>query len=224
MNRFERVARNTFCAAVVLSVLHLSLVLPALATDDRAPEQIIQETSSKVLKVLNEDYEKLSNDPELIRELINTELVPVVDLDSMGKLILGKHWKLAGEEQRVAFVLGFKDMLIRIFGKTLLDYGKAELTVLPNQPEQKGKYRIVQTELDIGTGQPPLQVAYVFRKNKQKEWKIFDFSVDGLSLVKNFRTSFSQEIQETSLQALIDRLATSDESSLPEDIGIPAVE
>ncbi len=221
MNRFERVARNTFCHAVVMPALLLLLALPVLATDDRAPEQIIQETSAQVLKALNEDYEQLSNDPELIRDLINTELVPVVDLDSMGRLILGKHWKLAGEEQRMAFVQGFKDMLIRIFGKTLLDYGKAELTVLPEQPEQKGKYRIVQTEFDIGTGQPPLQVAYVFRKNKQSEWKVFDFSVDGLSFVKNFRTSFSQEIQETSLQALIDRLATTDESSLPEDIGIP---
>ncbi len=224
MSRFVRVARSTFCHTVGMAVLLLLLALPVLATDDRAPEQIIRETSAQVQMVLNEDYEQLSNDPELVRDLINTKLVPVVDLDSMGKLILGKHWKLAGEEQRVAFVQGFKDMLIRIYGKTLLDYGKAELTVLPNQPEQKGKYRIVQTELNIGTGQPPLQVAYVFRKNKQKEWKIFDFTVDGLSLVKNFRTSFSQEIQETSLQALIDRLATTDESSIPEGIGTPAVE
>ena len=222
MNRFECMARNMFCHAVVMSAFLLLSTLPALAVDDRAPEQIIQETSAQVLTVLNEEYEQLSNDPEMIRELIDTTLVPVVDLDSMGKLILGKHWKLAGEEQRVAFVLGFKDMLIRIFGKTLLDYGKAELTVLPNQPEQQGKYRIVQTELDIGAGQPPLQVAYVFRRNKQNEWKIFDFSVDGLSLVKNFRTSFSQEIQETSLQALIDRLETADESDLPEGVGIPA--
>lgn len=222
MNRFECMIRNTFCHAVGVPALLSLLVLPALAVDDRTPEQIIQETSAQVLTVLNEEYEQLSNDPDLIRELVDTTLVPVVDLDSMGKLILGKHWKLAGEEQRVAFVLGFKDMLIRIFGKTLLDYGKAEITILPNQPEQQGKYRIVQTKLDIGAGQPPLQVAYVFRKNKRSEWKIFDFSVDGLSLVKNFRTSFSQEIQETSLQALIDRLETADESDLPEGVGIPA--
>ena len=222
MSRFEGMVRNTFCHVVVMSTLLLLLALPVFAVDDRAPEQIIQETSTQVLAVLNEEYEQLSNDPELIRELVDTTLVPVVDLDSMGKLILGKHWKLAGEEQRVAFVLGFKDMLIRIFGKTLLDYGKAKLTVLPNQPGQQGKYRIVQTELDIGDGQPPLQVAYVFRKNKQNEWKVFDFSVDGLSLVKNFRTSFSQEIQETSLQALIDRLETADESDIPEGVGIPA--
>lgn len=222
MNRFECMVRNTFRHAVVMPTLLLLLALSALAVDDRAPEQIIQETSVQVLTVLNEEYEQLSDDPDLVRELIDTTMLPVVDLDSMGKLILGKHWKLAGEEQRVAFVLGFKDMLIRIFGKTLLDYGKAELTVLPNQTEQKGKYRIVQTELDIGAGQPPLQVAYVFRKNKQNEWKIFDFSVDGLSLVKNFRTSFSKEIQETSLQALIDRLEIADESDLPEGVGIPA--
>ena len=221
MNRFERVAWTTFSQVAVACVLFLLLAMPATAVDDRSPEQIIEDTSTKVLTVLNEEYERLSNDPSLIRDLVDETIVPVVDLNSMGKLILGKHWKLSSEEQRVAFVLGFKDMLVRIFGKTLLDYGKARITVLPNQPGKQGKYRTVLTELDIGAGQAPLQVAYVFRKNKQSEWKIFDFSIDGLSLVKNFRTSFSQEIRETSVQMLIDRLATADESSLPDNIGIP---
>ena len=222
MNRFERMAWTTFSHVVVACMLFLLLAMPATAVDDRSPEQIIEDTSTKVLTVLNEEYERLSNDPSLIRDLVDETIVPVVDLNSMGKLILGKHWKLSSEEQRVAFVLGFKDMLVRIFGKTLLDYGKARITVLPNQPGKQGKYHTVLTELDIGAGQAPLQVAYVFRKNKQSEWKIFDFSIDGLSLVKNFRTSFSQEIRETSVQMLIDRLVTADESSLPNDFGIPA--
>ena len=220
MNSFKRVAWSAFRYTGVISVLFLLLAMPALAADKRLPEQIIQETSTHVLTVLNEEYDRMSNDPALIRDLVDKTIVPVVDLNSMGKLILGRYWKLASEEQRVAFVLGFKDMLVRIFGRTLLDYGKARITVLPNQQEQQGKYRTVQTELDIGTGQPPLQVAYVFRNNKQNEWKIFDFSIDGLSLVKNFRTSFSQEIEETSLQTLIDRLVTVDELSLPDEIGV----
>ena len=84
----------------------------------------------------------------------------------------------------------------------------------------RDRYRTVQTELSTSSSKAPLQVAYIFRSNKQNEWKVFDLAVDGLSLVKNFRTSFGQEIKETSLDQLIDRLAnTNKENSIKEDTG-----
>ncbi len=198
---------------VVVCVLLLLLTVRVYAADSRTPEQIIEETSTKVLKVLNEERERLRADPALINDLIKETIVPILDLVSMGKLILGRYWKQASEEQRSGFVLEFKDMLIRIYAKAMLDFGHARVKVLPDHDKQKGKYHTVQTELDIGSGKTPLQVAYVFRNNKQNEWKVFDLSVDGLSLVKNFRTSFNQEIKETSLDALIMRLANSNRGS-----------
>jgi len=198
---------------VVVCVLLLLLTVRVYAADSRTPEQIIEETSTKVLKVLNEERERLRADPTLINDLIKEAIVPILDLVSMGKLILGRYWKQASEEQRSGFVLEFKDMLIRIYAKAMLDFGHARVKVLPDHDKQKGKYHTVQTELDIGSGKTPLQVAYVFRNNKQNEWKVFDLSVDGLSLVKNFRTSFNQEIKETSLDALIMRLANSNRGS-----------
>ena len=89
---------------------------------------------------------------------------------------------------------------------------------MPNREKEQGKYYTVQSELDIGSGNPPLQVAYIFRKNKQQEWKVFDLAVDGLSLVKNFRTSFSQEIKETSLDALIERLANTNKTGTTDEV------
>ncbi len=198
---------------VVVCVLLLLLTVRVYAADSRTPEQIIEETSTKVLKVLNEERERLRADPTLINDLIKETIVPILDLVSMGKLILGRYWKQASEEQRSGFVLEFKDMLIRIYAKAMLDFGHARVKVLPDHDKQKGKYHTVQTELDIGSGKTPMQVAYVFRNNKQNEWKVFDLSVDGLSLVKNFRTSFNQEIKETSLDALIMRLANSNRGS-----------
>ena len=52
----------------------------------------------------------------------------------------------------------------------------------------------------------------------QNEWKVFDLSVDGLSLVKNFRTSFNQEIKETSLNALIERLINTNRAGVVDEI------
>ena len=63
-----------------------------------------------------------------------------------------------------------------------------------------------------------MQVAYIFRKNKQTEWKVFDLAVDGLSLVKNFRTSFNQEIRETSIDALINRLENTNKTGATDEV------
>ena len=205
---------NTYTRFLVamIGMLAMTLGTYAFAIDDRKPEQIVEDTSTAVLNTINEDNERLREDSTLINQMINDTVIPIIDLDSMGKLILGKYWKQASEEQRVGFVAEFKDMLIRTYAKSLVDYGHAKVNVLPARDKQEGKYYTVKSELEVGSGKAPLQVAYVFRKNKQTEWKVFDLAVDGLSLVKNFRTSFSQEIRETSLDALIARLADTNKS------------
>jgi phospholipid transport system substrate-binding protein len=197
---------------IIALVLAMTMSGLLLAIDDRQPEKIVEETSTIILSKINEENDQLREDPALINSLINETVIPIMDLGSMGKLILGKYWKTASEEQREGFVSEFKDMLIRTYAKSLVDYGHAKVNVLPTRDQGKSKYYTVQSELDVGSGKAPLQVAYIFRKNKQMEWKVFDLAVDGLSLVKNFRTSFSQEIKETSLDALIERLASTNQT------------
>ena len=187
------------CTAIIIgSVVWLN-------AEERTPEQIVEETSTEVLRVVNEEAERIKNEPGYVNDLIDKLILPIVDLQAMGKLILGKHWKTASEEQRSQFITEFKSMLIRTYAKSIADYGHAKVSVLAPKAKEQGKYHTVNTELDLGSG-VPLQVAYVFRR-KDDAWKVFDLSVDGLSLIKNFRTSFSQEISETSLDALIERLA-----------------
>lgn len=199
-------------SVIVVVLLMMTMSSQLLAIDDRQPEQIVEETSTTVLNLINEKNDQLREDPAQINALINDVVIPIMDLNSMGKLILGKYWKTASEAQREGFVTEFKDMLIRTYAKSIVDFGHAKINILPARDQGESKYYTVQSELDVGSGKAPLQVAYIFRKNKQVEWKVFDLAVDGLSLVKNFRTSFSQEIKETSLDALIERLASTNKT------------
>jgi phospholipid transport system substrate-binding protein len=205
------------CSVAIIVSLIVSMSGSVFAIDDRMPEQIVQETSATILKTINDENARLREDPTSINELINTTVIPIIDLDSMGKLILGKYWREASEDQRTRFIAEFKDMLIRTYAKSLVDYGHAKVNVLPNRDTEQGKYYTVKSELDVGSGKTPLQVAYIFRKNAQAEWKVFDLAVDGLSLIKNFRTSFNQEIKETSIDALINRLASTNKSGATDE-------
>ncbi|MEM8844101.1 MAG: ABC transporter substrate-binding protein [Pseudomonadota bacterium] len=178
--------------------------------DDRTPEQIVEQTSTEILKIINENNEKIRNDPTYVDKVIDEKILPYIDVQAMGKLILGKYWRTATDEQRQEFVHEFQEMLIRTYSKSIADYGSAKVKVLPVQGEQSDNLHRVRTELDLGSGSP-LQVDYIFRK-VNGQWKAFDLIVGGLSMVKNFRTSFTQEISETSLDALITRLKNTNAS------------
>ena len=185
----------------------IALTTAVAFADQRTPEQIVEQTSAQLLQIINEQADRIRHDEGYVNQVIDRLILPIIDLQSMAKLILGKHWKTASEDQRRQFIHEFKSMLIRTYARSIADFGDAEVKLLPaaGKPRGKSKRHRVRSQLSIGTG-TPLQVDYVFRK-KGDAWKVFDLVVGGLSLIKNFRTSFSQEISETSLDALIERLA-----------------
>ena len=183
-----------------------SLLLSANASaDSRTPEQIIEQTSSEVLTIVNQQADRIRNEAGYVNTIIDELILPIIDLQSMGKLILGKHWKSATSGQQQRFIDEFKSMLVRTYAKSIADYGHAKVTIMRDVKQKSKKFHMVHTELALGSG-APLKVTYVFRQ-KDSAWRVFDLAVDGLSLVKNFRSSFDQEISETSLQALIERIA-----------------
>ena len=192
-----------------------SLLLSAnVSADSRTPEQIIEQTSSEVLALVNQQADRIRNEAGYVNTVIDELILPIIDLQSMGKLILGKHWKSATSGQQQRFIDEFKSMLVRTYAKSIADYGHAKVTIMQGVKQKSKKFHMVHTELDLGSG-APLKVTYVFRQ-KDAAWRVFDLAVDGLSLVKNFRSSFGQEISETSLKALIERIAnTNNEAATP---------
>ncbi len=180
-------------------------LLSTVVAEIRSPEVIIEQTSTQLLDIINQESDRIREDVKFVDSIVNEIIVPIIDLQSMAKLILGKHWKTASEQQRTDFIDEFKNMLIRTYAKSVADFGHAKINIIPNAEGQKGKFYRVKTQVTL-SGSPPLNVDYVFRQQKDKQWKAFDLVVDGLSMIKNFRSSFSQEIEETSLDALIDRI------------------
>jgi len=160
---------NKLITILILAFCGLSAWASA---EEQTPEQIVEQTSAELLQIINEQSDRIKNEDGYVNQVINDLILPVIDLDSMGKLILGKHWKTASDEQRSQFIEQFKSMLIRTYAKAVADYGHAKVIVFPPQGGQKGKRHRVKSHLNTGTG-TPLQVDYVFRR-KDGSWKVFD--------------------------------------------------
>ncbi len=196
-----------------LIIMMLCLIPWVVSAEDKTPHEIIEQTSTEVLAALKNDSSEIKSNPNKINELVDEIILPICDLERMGKYILAKHWKTATDEQRDSFVTEFKQMLIRNYGKHLAEYSNATVTVIPEKLAEEKLYQTVSTKLDTRIGSKPFQVDYVFRVTEDSS-KVVDVRVEGMSILKTFRTVFAQEIAETSLDELIQRITLVNQPSL----------
>lgn len=186
------------------------------ATD---PDAIVQSTSKKVIDIINNEAEALRQEPSKLNKLLDEVLLPLLDFRSFAKLTLGKNWRPATPEQREQFIREFKGMLLRTYTKYLIDYAGTKVTLLPRKGPRDGRRWTVNTEITI-PGKRPLPVEYNFWL-KNGQWKAYNVTVNGLSLVQLFREDFNREINQTSLDALINRLAQTNRNASAHNLEDP---
>jgi len=172
---------------------------------DTQPDQLIKETSEKVLSTLDQNKEKFKEQPEAIHTLVNDIILPHLDFRAMSKLALGKNWRKANDDQQLRFTDAFKTMLIRTYSKSLTEYAGQEIRFLPYHPPAEGKRTVkVKTVISQSSG-PEIPIDYSLRI-KDDIWKVYDIKIDGISLVTNYRNSFASDINRVGIEGLIEKL------------------
>jgi len=189
-----------------LFTLLLNLILPTqgITGDIQNPQQVIQSVSEQLRqklkdKVFTQNFVKVT-------QYVNDVIYPHTDFDKIAPLVLGKHWKTATTGEQERFKHEFQTLLIRTYSRAFVEYNDWTIRYLPLEMLDAATKVIVKTEVQ----QPslnPVDVNYRMFLSKGK-WKVYDIMIDGVSLVTNYRTSFSEEIQRKgSLSVVIDELA-----------------
>ena len=185
-------------------VLLLCLCLPLAGQAAIGPQELVQQTTEQTLSRLQSERAALQQDPDGIYDLVKEIISPHFDFIRISAWVLGKHWRTASKEQKLRFVRAFRTLLVRTYGVALLDYSDQEISYLPLRDDPVNGDVTVRTEVIQSNGET---VALNFRLYmRNKTWKVYDISVDGISLVTNFRTSFATEIKQSGLDNLIQRL------------------
>lgn len=196
---------NVIKRVFVSALLVLGVAVAPMASAADGPDKVLQERAQVILTDLKRDSGEIRNNPEKLRALVNEQLLPLIDFEAMSKLVLGIEWKRASAEQREAFTTAFKELLVRTYTKSIKEYANVDIVFYPKKTRMKDKYATVYSDFVPGGGKANVPVDYSLR-NKDGQWLVYDLTIEGLSLIKNYRTSFSDEIKATSLDALIARL------------------
>lgn len=169
-------------------------------------EQLVHETTEKVLARLKVDSEKLKADSDLIYPLVEDLVLPHFDFLKMSQWVLGKNWRQADVAQREQFTNEFRTLLVRTYAKALLEYTDQNMRYLPFHADDDSKKVLVKTEIEQAGG-PSIPLHYSMYLNRDNQWKVYDIKVDGVSLVSNYRSSFATEVRNGGIPKLLENLA-----------------
>ncbi len=189
-----------------ISVLIASLVLmtPLRAESLESPSAMLKRTSDDVIKVLKEKRVMLEKEPELVYQIVDQYILPHLDDVSMAKLALGKNWRNATNEQKIAFVDEFRSLLVRTYSKSLQEFSDQKINFFPDDLAPNENKTVVKSEV-VQSGGPVIPVAYRMRI-KDNEWKVYDIAIDGVSLVTSYRGTFTQEVRQNGMDGLLKML------------------
>ena len=178
--------------------------LASAAVGEEDPLQLVRSTADRVLNEVRVRRAELEASPGKVYELVDQIVLPRFDFVYISRLVLGRHWRRATPQQRKEFTREFQELLVRTYATALLNYSDQQITYLPLRREADARVVTVSTRVTT-SGVPPIPINYSLRRNSE-QWKVFDVTIDGVSLVSNYRSSFASQIRRFKLQGLIERM------------------
>ncbi|PCI22164.1 MAG: organic solvent ABC transporter [Piscirickettsiaceae bacterium] len=178
-----------------ISILTLFAAPPVIAAELNEPQRVLQETSDLLYEIIQKDKDRLS-DRNFVFGLVNDIIEPRVDLNKISRLILGKHWRKASDEQKTQFQKEFKNLLVNTYATAFKEFDEWTIHFLPMSLETTDKRVIVKTQI-VMPSRPPIAVNYRMAKSKTGNWKAYDVIIEGISMVTNYKSSFSKSIKRS---------------------------
>ncbi len=169
------------------------------------PPEIIEDTTYRIIELIEENRAVYEEDAERMREDIREILMPRIDTLYSARLVLGRHGRGRDEDEVLEFADALAEQLLRRYASALLEYDlRDRLEILPMSGDNTERMTRVRTRIRLdGSSRAPMD--YVFRKT-EGEWLVFDVIVEGISYVATFRNQIGEEIRRHGFDGLMERL------------------
>lgn len=189
--------KNKLC--VFISLL-LAVNLAFAAT---SPVTVIRGMANKMISSLEHNKTRLKR-PGVVSSIVNANLVPYVDLSRMGASVIGRrYWLGATSAQRGEFIRQFKKLVISTYSAALSSYDGDKVQVYP----LRGGVRRVVTVKSVIIRRSGQRIPISYNlMSRGGSWKIFDFSIENVSMVRSYNAQFSSVLANGGIAALIRKL------------------
>ena len=170
---------------------------------ETSPYVLMQQASDKLFADIKNNQAKIKKDPNYLRTIVRNDLLPYVQVNYAGSLVLGSHFKSTTPEQREKFFKAFSDFIEQAYAQVLTAYTDQNIQIEP--AKEVGDKNLVSIRVNImqNGGQAPLKLDFKWRKNsKTGEWQAYDMVAEGVSMVVTKQNEWSGILRQQGIEAL----------------------
>lgn len=184
----------------------LSFILPAHAAPSNEPVSLLQYIANNMISGLKNHKATLKTKPDTVYDLAYQYVVPYASLNEMSKRVLPPRiWNTASEDQRKEFQRLFTITVIRTYASALSNYDDQTVKFYPVRGGASGGTVEVNGQI-VSSQRSPIDVTYRL-VNTNNGWKLYDMSVEGVSMLGSFRAQFAEILSQGNISTLLTRLS-----------------
>ena len=192
------------CGLILLvAILLLSFSQTVSATE---PIDVIKAPMNEALELLR-DPQYQTDDPAKKaeqRKKFWAIIEPVFDFKELSKRTLARNWKKFNDAQQAEFAEVFSELMGNIYVDRVQSGYNDETIEFGDQILHESRpLAIVKTFIVSSRNRIP--VDYSLKKSGDT-WRVYDVKVEGVSLVKNYRSQFKEILSKESPDKLIEQL------------------
>jgi phospholipid transport system substrate-binding protein len=186
---------------VIMALLTSQLLWGAQSS----PIPMLETTANQILATLKQNKANLKNNSQVIYQAVKRYLLPNVDVSGMSRSVLGrKAWNMATPSERQQFSVAFTNLVIRTYATPLTEYTDETIEFKPIKGSLESRFIRVNSVIIRSKGKNiPLSYSLV---SIGGQWKIYDLSVEGVSLLQSFRSQFAEALQNSTIRDLIKQM------------------
>jgi phospholipid transport system substrate-binding protein len=181
--------------------LTILLVIPIQAVA-ATPKETVEAGVNNLLKTLGDQSFKAKPKDERIA-IMKTQIGAVFDFKELSRRTLGRTWKKMKPEQQTEFVDLFTKVLQGVYADLLMSYSDQKIIFGKETMLKKGRAEVESHLVTSDNRKIPL---FYRMTNKSGSWKVYDVIVEGVSMVKNYRTQFKEILANDSPEKLLEVL------------------
>ena len=187
----------------ILTLVFTALFTAGTAMAETSPYVLMQQASDKLFSDIQANQSQIKKNPNYLRTIVRNDLLPYVQVNYAGSLVLGSHFKSTAPEQREKFFKAFGDFIEQAYAQVLTAYSNQQIQIEPEKA--LGDKNLVNIRVNIiqANGAAPIKLDFKWRKNsKTGEWQAYDMVAEGVSMVVTKQQEWSGILRQHGIDAL----------------------
>ncbi|OGO93088.1 MAG: hypothetical protein A3F41_04305 [Coxiella sp. RIFCSPHIGHO2_12_FULL_44_14] len=159
-----------------------------------SPATLLQGVANHMISELEKNKSQLKSDPAVIHRIVDSVLLPYIDINRMAGMVVGRQaWNAATPAQRREFVTLFKRRVVNTYANALASYDDDKVVVYPLRGREANERFVSVSSAIIRKSGQKIGISYKLLRVENR-WKVYDFSIEGISIVSNYHSQFANAL------------------------------